>query len=422
MAGPAFHFRKTLRSHPRLYRGSIWLRECLIPALKAAFWEFYRSLLNLAWHTLYSTEKRRRRSRIYRWTSSIQNGPPFREFSAYQALRCGWPKLKGRIILEDQGYPVVMERSLLAEGTTDQYSEQPWPILWSHHSNANLVARSLAFVVRDKELCMESVFGHRFFRGDPALRYWRLPEPVVLKGNWTSVVSRWVPTTHVPNHSHWLLEALPRLALLKEFPEDTQIIVPSRLAKYQRESLAMLGLPEARLRFTAETHLQVENYYFSAPPSMIACYSPYAVKFLRSNFLDKADRSYHGPKRFFISRADRPRNIANTIEIEDFFRSIGWAVIDVAELSFAQEIQLFSQAEAICSMLGSGLINTVFCRPECAVVAIAHDYWTDGVLDWILQVVGITKYSVHVYPADDCRRFEVDKAVLKRQLKSLNLS
>lgn len=421
MATSAFQFRNPLRSHSASYRASIWLRECLIPAFKAAFWEFYRTLFYLAWYALFSTEKQRRRSRVYRWASSIRNGPPFREFSVYQALRCGWPKLKGRIILEDQGCPVVTEGSLLAEGTTDQHREQPWPIFWSHHSNANLVAQSLALIIGDKEVCMESVFGYRFFRGDPALRYWRLPEPVILNGNWTCLVSRWVPTAQVPNHSHWLLEALPRLALLKEFPPDTQIIVPTRLAKYQRESLAMLGLPESRLRFTVETHLQVENYYFSAPPSMIACYSPYAVKFLRDNFLDKADQSYKGPKRFFISRANRPRTIANTVEVEDFFRSIGWAVIDVAELSFAQEIQLFSQAEAICSMLGSGLVNTVFCRSGCAIVAMAHDYWTDGVLDWILQTVGITRYNVHVYPTDDCRRFEIDLAVLKQQLKSLDL-
>ena len=54
-------------------------------------------------------------------------------------------------------------------------------------------------------------------------------------------------------------------------------------------------------------------------------------------------------------------------------------------------------------------------------VALAHDYWTDGVLDWILQTVGVDKYSVQVCPTDKCRRFQVDMNILQRQLESVGL-
>lgn len=415
--------KKRMRSSPWIYRHYVLFRRCLIPALKDGFWATYRSFFGMAsfnlfykypeWQTPFGS-----------WFGSVRNGPPFRFFSVYQSLRCGYPKMDGRIVLEDQKWPVVKEGTPMAHGSTQQHIEQPWPVFWSQHRNVNLVSRSLAMVNDKKEICLESVYGHRGSVNDPAARYFRLPAPVVLEGNWTSIVSRWVPTNRpraVPNHSHWLLDALPRLALLREFPADTRIIVPGQLAAYQKESLAMLGLTADRIRFSPETHLQVENYYFSSPPSMIVCHSPYAVRFLRDSFLPKAAADYSGHRRFFIKRADDPKKVGNSAELERFFAGLGWGIMDLNQLTFAQEIRLFAEAEAVCGIFGSGLTNTLFCRPSCVVVALAHDYWTDGVLDWILQTVGVDKYSVHVYPTDKCRRFQVDMNILQRQLESLGL-
>jgi len=392
-----------------------------MPALKDGFWAGYGFLFSQAsanlyykfpeWHPPFGS-----------WFGSIRNGPPLRVFSAYQTLRCGCPRLEGRIVLEDQGWPVVHEDSLLAAGSTEQHTDQPWPVLWSRHPGAHLVSSSLALVTEKKELCVESVYGYRHYRWDPAGRYFRLPEPVVLEGNWTSIVSRWVPngSDSIPNHSHWLLDALPRLALLGEFPPDTRIIVPGKLAAYQWESLAMLGLSKERFRPSPEIHLQIENYYFSSPTSMVVCHNPYAVRFLREKFLEKRDRNYCGPKRFFVRRS-KARDIGNSGEVERLFERLGWAIIDPSELTFAQEIQLFYEAEAVCGMGGSALNNTLFSRPECAVVVMGHDYWVDGSLDWILQAVGIKKYNCHIYPSNGCRQFDVDIGTLEQQLRSAGL-
>ena len=141
-----------------------------------------------------------------------------------------------------------------------------------------------------KLLCRESVYGDVFMWDDPAWNYFCLPKVTRLKGNWTSLVSRWVPNDNVPTFSHWIMDALPRLALLSEFPSDTKILVPARLAGYQKETLKLLGLLD-RCRHTPENHLLLENYYFSPPTAQIACYNPYAVQFLRQTFLPLADSS-----------------------------------------------------------------------------------------------------------------------------------
>jgi Glycosyltransferase 61 len=413
--------RKRVRSTRWIYRPYVLFCRCLIPALKDGFWAGYRSLFALASFNLY-----------YKfpdwlppfglWSGSIRNGPPFRFFSVYQVLRCGYPRLDGRIVLEDQKWPVVKEGTPMAHGSTQQHIEQPWPVLWSRHRNVSLVSSSLALVNDKKEMCLESVYGHRGSLNDPAGRYFRLPAPVVLDGNWTSLVSRWVPTNSntIPNHSHWLLDALPRLALLNEFPSDARIIVPGKLAAYQWESLALLGIPKDRIRPSPEIHLQVENYYFSSPTAMIACYNPYAVRFLREKLLEKRDRSYRGPKRLYLRRS-KARDLGNGAEVERFVEQLGWTIIDPSQLTFGQELQLFYEAEAVCGLGGSAFTNTLFSRPECVVVVMGHDYWVDGALDWIVQTVGIKNYNEHVYPSNGCRQSDVDIGTLERQLRSAGL-
>ncbi len=362
------------RRWPFAHRIGHWIRGTLWAALVEGFWEFARCL----------------------FANSARFGPPGKTFSVYQALRCGWPKFNGRIVLHDQGVPRVTGDSLLVRSGMRQHLEQPWPIFWSEHSNARLVTESLAYLMPDKSLCLESAYNEERWRTDTASRFLRLPPPTKLAGNWTSIVSLWVPARGVPIYGHWLHDALPRLAVLPEFPPDTQIIVPPNLAPYQKETLALLGLWD-RCRPTAEHHLEVEHYFFSSPVSMIDCYNPYAVNFVRTAFLPKRDPNYSGPKKFYLHRTSKRRAIENSAELCDFFRGQGWSVVRDVDLTFAQTVKLFSEAEAVCSLLGSGMSNVLFCRPGCVVMHLVPDVFLDGWIDWIAQVVNLN-YHFSVIP------------------------
>ncbi len=364
-----------LRRWPFIHRIGIWLRRILWSAMKEAFWEFARGL----------------------FANSTRFGPPARSVSIYQALRSGWPKLNGRIVLHDQGVPRLTDDSLLVTSGMGQYEWQPWPIFWSEHSNARLVSESLAFLTPEKNLCVESAYNERCWRHDPGSRFLHLPPAVKLSGNWTSLVSRWVPNRGGTIYGHWLHDALPRLALLKEFPADTQIIVPPNLGRIFKESLQLLGVWE-RCRPTPEHHLEIERYFFSSPVSMIDCYNPYAVDFARKTLLPKRDPNYSGPRKFFLQRTGKRRPVENMEEVCDFFRSRGWAVIKDMDLNLAQTIKLFSEAEAVCSNLGSNMSNVLFCQPGCLVMHLVPDIFLDGWIDWIAQTNDLN-YHFQVFPS-----------------------
>lgn len=356
--------------------------------------------------------------RVVAPTGTPRFGPPKGSFSIFQSVQFE-NRRPSRVVLTDQGAPETTPRSLMVIANMLQHECQPWPVLWSHHKNARLVSRSLAMLDDKKRICRESVYGDMCLVDDPAWRYAVLPKPVTLAGNWTSLVSRWVPNTGVPTFSHWLQDALPRLALLKEFPADTKILVPPVLAGYQKEILKLLGLLD-RVRYTPEPHVIVENYYFSSPTAMIANYNPYAVNWLRSAFLPHADKTYKGPKRFVIERKGKTRGIKNEAEINDYFRKLGWAIIDTEKLTFPQEIELFAQAEAIAGIFGSGFTNCLWSRPGCKVIMFVADSWVDGATEAICMVNQLD-YHFKIFPSDHQMVATVDLGEVKKMLRQAGL-
>jgi capsular polysaccharide biosynthesis protein len=154
--------------------------------------------------------------------------------------------------------------------------------------------------------------------------------------------------------------------------------------------------------------------------SMIVCYSPYAIDFLRKNFLRFADNASETPKRFFLRRTGTVRNITNESEVLDFFAARGWAIVDAAELSLAQQIQYFSQAEAICGIHGAGLTNCVWCKPGCKVIELLAENYLNGCFEWICGAVK-AEHSYKVFPADSVLSANVNLKELSRLLASAEL-
>jgi hypothetical protein len=372
-----------------------WLQETLAAGFWEAFLVFWRHV----------------------WRDCENFGPPARTYSVYQALRTGSPKIPGEIVLHDQGCPVVTENSLMARGGYYQHKEQPWPIFWSQHSEARLVAESLVLMLENKQLCIESAYGPGRWWQDPAARYLRLPPPMRLQGNWTSIVSRWTPVRlgYSPNYTHWMLDALPRLALLPEFPADTRILIPPYLDQNQKESLDMLGVLN-RCQPATTVSYQVENYYFSSFTTMLQGYNPYGINFLRRTFLPKQDPKFSGPKKIFIERRGLSREPQNRVELEALFTEHGWTVLDLMQFTFAEKIKLFAEADAVAGMFGSGFTNCIFCKPGCEVMAIMPvEFGLDGYLEWISQVVGYRWHPMVISASYDYR-FIVDLQPVKQWL------
>jgi len=296
---------------------------------------------------------------------------------------------------------------VVARMRQDQF--QPWPIFWSQRRHARLVGPTLALMNDRKEIALESVFGQEFAPDDPSARMLWLPAPLRIAGAWTSVCSRWSEGFY-----HWFMDVLPRLAVLADFPPETGILGPPLRFQWQRDTLRWLGL-ESRWRETTEKHLQVENYWFSGPVAMTGCDNPYALRFLHERLAGFADAAYRGPQRFYLTRRGRARSPVNEPEIEALMAAAGWAVIDPEQLTLAQQMSLFSGADAIVAPHGGALVNMAWCRPGTCVLELCADNFLNGCYEGMAVHLDL-QHDFLIAPADAAFRLRVPTEALVRKL------
>ena len=320
--------------------------------------------------------------------SNPRFGPPRGSFSAYEQLHEG--NRPGRVIFESQQVIPAGPASLRTKADMNQQGFQPWPFFWCSWDQARLVGRTLVAMDKDKRICLEGAYGQHCLHTDPAYRTLVLPPATRLEGNWTSLVSMWTSSANI---YHWFLDALPRLALLDELPGDTGILVPSAIGRYALETLHWLGL-EGRCRLAREDHLLVEHFHFASPTAMTGCDNPYAIGFSRDAFLGWADKTFTSPKRFYIQRIGKGRGVLNEAEVIAFFRDCGWGIVDPEALTMAQQIQLYSQAEAICGVHGAGFTNLLWCQPNCRVIELCANNCLNGCYEGIAQYIGLDYHYI----------------------------
>jgi capsular polysaccharide biosynthesis protein len=73
-------------------------------------------------------------------------------------------------------------------------------------------------------------------------------------------------------HYHWILDVLPRLAIVEKFAAlaELPLILPQAITAVQRESLYMLGIRADRQINFHGNHWQVERLYYPRPLALPA--------------------------------------------------------------------------------------------------------------------------------------------------------
>jgi capsular polysaccharide biosynthesis protein len=173
---------------------------------------------------------------------------------------------------------------------------------------------------------------------------------------------------------HWLFDVLPRLGMLEQFGYAKEQIYLQRRFGFQRESLALLGIEDQRIVDCEASSI------LSAPRVIVPCHQimngrvfpDWALRFLRDRLLPSAQgEAAPSGRRLYLSRAGAShRRVANENEVLDVLGGYGFRVVRPEDLSLAQQIRHFRDAEAIVAPHGGGLANLVFCSPSCRVIEL----------------------------------------------------
>ena len=94
-------------------------------------------------------------------------------------------------------------------------------------------------------------------------------------------------------------------------------------------------------------------------------------------------------KKIFIQRKGKTRGITNQEEVAHHYRKTGWAVVELEELSLAEQITLFHHAEEIVGEHGAAFTNLIWCRPGCRVMELCADNFLNGCYEGISLCLGL---------------------------------
>lgn len=175
---------------------------------------------------------------------------------------------------------------------------------------------------------------------------------------------------------HWLFDILPRIQLLKMsgiFEDIDFFVLPKLIYDFQKSSLAFFNIPNCKILEIEDNELIFANdLIVPSLPSDLGTVNLWALNFIRDSFLK--DISTHTPNRkIYISRKNASaRRILNESEIIEYLSGLGFEIIEAENLSFDDQVKLFSQAEVVVSPHGSGLSNIVFCNKKTKVIDLFY--------------------------------------------------
>jgi capsular polysaccharide biosynthesis protein len=267
-------------------------------------------------------------------------------------------------------------------------------------NKARIYSRDFLVMSSDKScLYLESALSvNDVFEANGIFDIIRWPSPKAVPGEYVLLGCPWSDK----NYFEWLLGNLPRLALIEQFPQlgSLPLIVPGKLKPYQKESLQMAGIPAERLVEFDGPYWQVDKLYFVQLLNPMGNPSPHTVSWLRDKFLGAAPASNSAAGRLlYITRRDASqRRVLNEEEITDFLQGIGFEIICPGDFSFAEQINMFRDANVVVGPHGAAFSNMVFAPAGATLIEFFGDNYMNGCY-WALASICGHKHAVLTGPA-----------------------
>ena len=174
------------------------------------------------------------------------------------------------------------------------------------------------------------------------------------------------------NYYHWLFDSLPRLFLIQyslNLDDNTKYLIPDDTHDFQKETLAILGIDKfSYISSEKFQNIQATNLIATSHPNPNPSQIPkWIYDFLRKSFIVtpvKENKFY-----IYVSRADsvNSRRLINEDRLINALISLGFKIYRLSELSFSEQVSLFSQARIVIGVHGAGFANLTF-APRGTVV------------------------------------------------------
>jgi capsular polysaccharide biosynthesis protein len=156
--------------------------------------------------------------------------------------------------------------------------------------------------------------------------------------------------------------------------EFSLFFVPEFMESYHRESLQAIGLKESQMISLNNTY-KVDNMSLIERLAPSGNYNDAVMNELSKLIKDKLGLVDKKPfRKIYISREKaKTRKVLNEIDIIKEVQQLGFETIYLEDLSFKEQVQLFSESIVVISIHGGGLTNMMFMQPRAKVLEIRKE-------------------------------------------------
>jgi capsular polysaccharide biosynthesis protein len=238
-----------------------------------------------------------------------------------------------------------------------------------------------------KDYTSEELHRRTFIRPDHASILWLMPTDVQRRipkaACFTDACSG--------NYAHWITEVLPRINLFcLNDPANIPLIVNHGLHPNLTASLlAIAGSQREIIALAADANIAVDKLSVVSVTGYVpferrtrkaddhshGMFSRYGLTSMRDRLRESlvcASRST--ARRIVIRRNSGVRNIVNQREIEEILTTQGFTVVEPERLTFAEQVELFANAEVVVGATGAAFANIVFCSPSAKIIIMIPIY------------------------------------------------
>lgn len=187
-----------------------------------------------------------------------------------------------------------------------------------------------------------------------------------------SLVSDWSK-----NYWHWLADTLTRLEGLEYYRERTgrepTLIIDSQPTAWQLDSLKLLGYePDKCIRWNG-SRMQVRQLIVpsfrrhTVEKKFHGLISPAACRWVSRRIVSNLPHPIgnlpdYSPNIFISRQKALGRRILNEQEVIAALAPLGFVAYTLEEMSFQEQVRLFSQASSVVAPHGAGLANMIFAQ------------------------------------------------------------
>ncbi|TKX66099.1 DUF563 domain-containing protein [Halorubrum sp. SP9] len=182
---------------------------------------------------------------------------------------------------------------------------------------------------------------------------------------------------------HWFAEYLPRLEGVRHFEsvtgEKPTVIIPNNPPDWLIDSVSLLGFESDRIVEWSGGRVAVDRLIVPEvrhiPVQQGYIHDPFGIEWVGQQLRENVSPStQRWPSRVYISRDDADeRRVVNETQVVRLLEDYGFSRVILSNLSLAEQIVLFYQADVVIGPHGAGLLNAVYSE-DVQVIEIFGDY------------------------------------------------